>query len=290
MMQVTQLFKRGLWGALLLGLAHYSAPVMGQTIRLNKKWETRAVLKVPESVLYDKANNILYTANINGQPAGKDGNGSIGRVSLDGKVRDGEWVLGGLDAPKGMGLHKGLLYVADLTKVSVIDVKTGKIVRNIDAPGAGMLNDVTIDAQGVVYVSDSGKPKVYRIRDNKAEVWIESPDLQKPNGLLAHQNKLYMVDMGSGIFYEVNKSTKALRKIAEGLTGADGIVPYGKDFILSTWAGEVNLVTSQGKIEKLLDTKAEKINAADLEYIPSKNLLLIPTFFVNTVSAYTIKK
>ena len=289
MMKRTHLIKRSLLGALLLGLTQYSAPVMGQTISLVKKWETRAELKVPESVIYDQANNVLYTANINGQPAGKDGNGSIGRVALDGKVEEAEWVLGGLDAPKGMGLHKGLLYVADLTKVAVIDVKTGKIVRNIEAPGAGMLNDLTIDAQGVVYVSDSGKPKVYRITNNKAEVWIENPDLQKPNGLLAHQHKLYLVDMGSGFFYEVNKSTKALRKIAEGLTGADGIVPYGKDFILSTWAGEVNLVSAQGKVEKLLDTKAEKINAADLEYIPSKNLLIIPTFFVNTLTGYSIK-
>jgi hypothetical protein len=241
-------------------------------------------------VLYDKANNVLYTANINGQPAEKDGNGSIGRVSLDGKVQKAEWVTGGLDAPKGMGLHKGLLYVADMGKVAVIDVKSGKIVRNIEAPGAGMLNDLTIDAQGVVYVSDSAKPKVYRIVNDKAEVWIETPELQKPNGLLAHQDKLYMVDMGSGIFYEVNKKTKALRKIAEGLAGSDGIVPYGNDFILSTWAGEVNYVSAQGKVEKLLDTKEQKINAADLTIIPEKNLLLIPTFFVNTLTAYSIQK
>lgn len=288
-MKVNRLFKRPLFAALLLGLVQYSVPVVGQSIKLEKKWETTAELKVPESVFYDKTNNVLYAANIDGQPAGKDGKGSIGRVSLDGKIQKAEWVTG-LDAPKGMGLHKGLLYVADLTHVAVIDVKSGKIVRTIEAPGAGMLNDITIDAQGVVYVSDSGKPKVYRIVNNKAEVWIETPELQKPNGLLAHQDKLYLVDMGTGIFYEVNKKTKALRKIAEGLTGSDGIVPYGKDFILSTWAGEVNLVTAQGKVEKLLDTKEQKINAADLTYIPEKNLLLIPTFFVNTITAYSIKK
>jgi hypothetical protein len=52
----------------------------------------------------------------------------------------------------------------------------------------------------------------------------------------------------------------------------------------------VNLVSAQGKVEKLLDTKEAKINAADLEYIPGKNLLLVPTFFVNTITAYSIKK
>jgi streptogramin lyase len=290
MMKANHLFKRSLFAALLLGLIQSGAPAVGQSISLAKHWETPAVLLVPESVLYDKANNVLYTANINGQPAGKDGNGSIGRVSLDGKVLNATWVSEGLDAPKGMGLHKGLLYVADLTKVSVIDVKTGKIVRNIEAPGAGMLNDITIDAQGVIYVSDSAKPKVYRITNNQAEVWLEKAELQKPNGLLAHQDRLYLVDMTTGIFYEVDKKTKALRKIAEGLAGGDGIVPYGQDFILSNWNGEVNLVSAQGKVEKLLDTKEAKINAADLEYIPGKNLLLVPTFFVNTITAYSIKK
>jgi hypothetical protein len=290
MKKANHLLKRSLLAALLLGLSQYSAPVMGQSISLVKKWETPADLKTPESVLYDKANNILYAANINGQPAGKDGNGSIGRISLDGKVTQAEWVVGGLDAPKGMGLHKGLLYVADLTKVTVIDVKTGKVVRNIEAPGAGMLNDITVDAQGVVYVSDSGKPKVYRITNNQIEVWLEKPELQKPNGLLAYQDKLYLVDMTTGIFYEVDKKTKALKKIAAGLAGADGIVPYGKDFIISNWNGEINFVSAQGKVEKLLDTKAQKINAADIEYIPAQNLLLVPTFFVNTITGYTIKK
>jgi hypothetical protein len=289
-MKVNNLFTRSLFAALLLGLTQISTPVAGQSINLVKKWETTADLKTPESVLYDKANNILYAANINGQPAEKDGNGSIGRVSLDGEVAKAEWIVGGLDAPKGLGLYKGLLYVADLTKVAVIDVKSGKVIRNIEAPGAGMLNDITIDAQGVVYVSDSGKPKVYRIINNKIEVWLEKPELQKPNGLLAHQDKLYLVDMTSGLFYEVDKKTKALRKIAEGLAGGDGIVPYGNDFILSNWNGEINLVSAQGKVEKLLDTKAQKINAADIEYIPAQNLLLVPTFFVNTITGYTIKK
>lgn len=99
-----------------------------------------------------------------------------------------------------------------------------------------------------------------------------------------------MVDMGYGIFYEINKKTKALREIARGLLGGDGIAAYEKDFIISNWNGELNFVSSKGKIEKLLDTKAEKVNAADIDYIPSLNLLLVPTFFANTLVAYEIIK
>lgn len=289
-MKVENILKNCLSGALLIGFTQLSAPAVGQSAKLEKKWETPAKLKEPESVIYDQANDVLYVSNINDPAAGKDGNGSIGRISLTGEVQDVEWVKGGMDSPKGLGLSNGLLYVADLTKVVVIDTKTGKVARNIKVKDAGMLNDITVDAQGVVYVSDSDKKRVYKITDNKAEVWLEKDHFQKPNGLLAHQNKFYMIDMNAGIFYEVNKDNKSLRKIAEGLVGGDGIIPIGNDFLISNWNGEINYVSANGQVKKLLDTKADKINAADIAYIPEQNLLLIPTFFANKVVAYEVKE
>ncbi len=276
--------------AILFGIAQLNSIVKGQTVSLKEKWSTPALLKEPESVIFDKKNNVLYVSNINNPAGGKDGNGSIGRVSLTGEILNVEWVLGGMDSPKGLGLYNGLLYVADLTNVVIIDVESGKLLRTIEVQGAGMLNDITVDEKGLVYVSDSNNKRIYIIKDNQAEVWLENNVLQRPNGLLAHKNKFYMIDMGSGIFYEVNKKTKALREIASGLVGGDGIVAYGNDFILSNWNGEINFVSARGKVEKLLDTKAEKVNAADIDYIPSLNLLLVPTFFANTLVAYEIIK
>ncbi len=275
---------------LLFGLVQFNSTAIGQTVSLKKKWETPAELKEPESVLFDKNANVIYVSNINNPAGGKDGNGSIGKVSVAGEIMEVEWVLGDMDAPKGLGLHNGLLYVADLTNVVVIDVKSGKVVNTIEVNDAGMLNDITVDEKGIVYISDSNKKRIYRLANNKAEVWLETDVFQRPNGLLAYKNKFYMVDMGSGIFYEINKETKALTEIAKGLEGGDGIVPYGNDFIISIWGGEVSFVSATGKVEKLLDTKAEKVNAADIDYIPELNLLLVPTFFANTVAAYEIVK
>ena len=275
---------------LFFGIIQFNSMAIGQTLSLKKKWETPALLKEPESVLYDKKDNVIYVSNMNKPAGGKDGNGSIGRISLTGEIMEVEWVLGGMNAPKGLGLHKGLLYVADLTDVVVIDVKSGKVVRTIEVNDAGMLNDITVDEKGIVYISDSNKKRIYSLANNNAEVWLETDVFQRPNGLLAHKNKFYMVDMGSGIFYEINKQTKALREIAKGLEGGDGIVPYGNDFIISIWGGEINFVSASGKIEKLLDTKEEKVNAADIDYIPHLNLLLVPTFFANTVAAYEVVK
>ena len=39
---------------------------------------------------------------------------------------------------------------------------------------------------------------------------------------------------------------------------------------------------------KILDTKAQKLNTADIGIIPKKNILLVPTFFGNKVVAYKI--
>lgn len=289
-MKIKDNLKHCSFWALWIGFNLFSTTAAGQTVSLEEKWETPSQLKAPESVIYDQKNNILYVSNINDPAAGKDGNGSIGRIALEGEVEEVEWVMGGMDSPKGLGLHKGLLYVADLTKVVVIDTREGKIVDNIVIEDAGMLNDITVDEQGVVYISDSDKKRIYSINGNKAKVWLENDHFQKLNGLLAYQNKFYVVDMDAGIFYEVDKGTKSLRKIAEGLVGGDGIVPLGSDFIISNWNGEIYYVAANGQVKKILDTKAEKINAADIASIPEKNLLLVPTFFANTLVAYEIKR
>jgi hypothetical protein len=221
----------------------FTASGFGQNVRLEKKWETPTTLKEPESVLFDAKANVLYVSNINDPKAGKDGNGSIGRISLDGKVLEVEWAVGGMDSPKGLGLSNGLLYIADLKKVAVVDTETGKLVKTIAVKGAGMLNDITVDENGMVYVSDSDHKRIYQIKNDKASVWLEKDRFQKPNGLLAYQNKFYMIDMGTGIFYEIDKKTKALRKIADGLVGGDGIAPIGEDFIISNWNGEIHYVS-----------------------------------------------
>lgn len=266
----------------------FTTSVFGQSVHLEEAWETPTTLKEPESVLYDAKADVLYVSNINDPKAGKDGNGSIGRISPDGKVLEVEWAIGGMDSPKGLGLLDDQLYIADLKKVVVVDTKTGKVVKTIDVADAGMLNDITVDADGMIYVSDSDNKRIYQIKDDKAGVWLENDGFQKPNGLLAHQNKMYMIDMGKGIFYEINKETKALRKIADGLEGGDGIVPIGDDFIISDWNGAIYYVRANGKTKKLIDTKADKLNAADLTYLPEQNLLIVPTFYGNKVVAYEV--
>jgi len=60
-------------------------------------------------------------------------------------------------------------------------------------------------------------------------------------------------------------------------------------YLISDWSGRTDYVTAKGDVHMLLNTAEQKVNAADIEYIPEKQLLLIPTFFDNRVVAYELK-
>jgi sugar lactone lactonase YvrE len=273
--------------ALVLSLV--AGTVSAQSLTL--KWKSDTTLRVPESVFFDAKANVLYVANIDGQPDGKDGKGFISKLSpADGKIIKREWVSG-LNAPKGMGLVKNNLYVADLFDVVQIDIASGKIVKTYPVEGAKFLNDVTTDEKGNVYISDSGTGKVHKLSNGKVEVFFESADIKGTNGLLAQKDALLLADFPTGDVFKLDWTSKKLTKFASTAQGGDGLVSTGKgEYILSLWFGEVYAIDAAGKSVKLLDTKEQKENAADVAYDEKTQTLFIPTFFANGVAAYTFKK
>lgn len=257
-----------------------------QQYELLEKWESDSLLKVPESVLFDKANQILYVSNLDGSDPWKaDGKGSIAKVGLDGKIITAEWVSG-LNAPKGMGLYNGKLYAADLGNIVVIDIANGKIEKTIPIQGATGLNDISIDPNGVIYVTEYLTKKLYKVENEKAELIAEN--LTQPNGVLFHNNELFLLD-GTGMF-KVN-SDKSLAKIVDGMEGGvDGIENIeGNNFIVSCWEGALWMVNTDGTKHLLMDTRKEKRSTADIGFDPSTKTVYVPTFFRNTVVAYEVK-
>ncbi len=200
-------------------------PAAPKPMKLVKAWETDTTLRVPESVLFD-GRNTLYVANIDGKSDALDGAGFISKVSLDGKIENLHWV-DGLNAPKGMGLHKNKLYVTDVYRLVVIDVTTGQAEKTYDAldPKKAFLNDVTVAKDGTVYVSDSRDDKIYRLKDGDWTLWMEGEQLNKPNGVLAVGNdKLMIGSTKIGALRAVDIATKTMITIADGMAATDGIV------------------------------------------------------------------
>ena len=139
-------------------------------VKLEKLWETKN-LPTPESVLPD--GNWLYVSLIDGGASEVDFKGGIALLNQSGMVVNKEWIKG-LNAPKGMGIYKDIMYVADINRVIKIDVKTARILERIDIDGAVFLNDITIDAKGNVFVSDTRLNQIYRIVKDKPELYLEN--------------------------------------------------------------------------------------------------------------------
>lgn len=279
-------------GVIALGVQHAPGGDVGKaTYTVTKQWETQQELRIPESVLYDEAGNILYVSNINGKPTEKNSQGFISKISLGGKIEVLKWATG-LNAPKGSAIYKNKLYVSDIDHLVEIDLKTGKIVTRYPAAGAQFLNDVAVDASGNVYVSDMSPANsvIYKLSQGSMTVWVRGPGMSQPNGLYMDEKRLLVGNSGDGSLKAIMLANKSINTIAKIGSGIDGLRGDGKgNYIVSDWQGKTSLVTADGHIIVLIDTTASKINAADLEYIPSKGLLLIPTFFDNRVVAYTVK-
>jgi len=252
---------------------------------ITKLWTTDSTLATPESVLFDAQNNVLYASLINGKPDSADGSGGVARVGLDGKIVNADWVTG-LDAPKGLGKSGNTLYAADLTQVAVIDISTGKLVKKIPVAGSAFLNDITVDAKGAVYVSDSRTGKVHRIENGNVTTYLEN--LKGPNGLLAVGNDLYV--LASGSLYKAD-ANKKLTLIAEGMDeSTDGVEQVAPgEFLVSCWSGIVYYVKADGSKQALFDTRTEKINSADIGYDAKNKIVYVPTFFRKAVVAYQLK-
>ncbi|MGK9125296.1 ATP-binding protein [Olivibacter sp. SA151] len=251
---------------------------------LKKLWQTDH-LDVPESVLIAEESNTLYASLIGpGNHTATDGNGSIAKLDRNGKIINAQWITG-LNSPKGLGEFKDKLYVADLKELVIIDIPDNKVLKKIEIPQVGMLNDITIDPHGIVYVSDSKGGKIYCYKNGKVEVFLDG--LVNPNGLFAADNGLYFLDSGS-LFY-LNKNKQA-DKIAEGMEkSTDGLQKDGDNFLVNAWIGVLYYVTKDGKVTTLLDTKAEKMNTADFAFDRASRQLYLPTFFKNQIIAYQVQ-
>lgn len=251
---------------------------------LTKQWTTTDGLKTPESVLYDAGSNSIFVSNISGQASEKDGNGFISILEIDGKTKNLNWVTG-LNAPKGLAIYNGNLYVADIDELVVINIKEGRITDKIKLENAKFLNDVTASEDGTIFVTDMRDNKIYVLENGKLTLWLEDQLISNPNGLWAENGKLYI---GTGQILQADIKTKEIQVLVNDCGGIDGIEKL-KDgnFIYSNWKGLI-FITKGVKSIQLLDT-VDKQNTADIDFVPGKNMVLVPTFLANSVEAYLLK-
>lgn len=283
---------------------------VGQT-RVNKLWETLPNLKNPESVAYAPKQNVLFVSNVNGKPDQKDQNGFISKVSLsNGSIIDLNWVTG-LDAPKGIAISNdgSKLYVSDITNLVEIDIASGKIIKHFNAPGSTFLNDVVSDNQGNIYISDTGTNIIYKLdaalgnsTSSSLQVWLQSPQLNGPNGLHIdnNENKLVVVSLGPltkiGGGIEVidikNKTISSLGKAGTtspfgGLDGIESDFSNTHYYVTDNPAGKVYIVKADGTGYGTL-IELHTPGTADLGFLPNQSTIIIPLMQDNKLVAYKL--
>jgi hypothetical protein len=278
-------------------------------IKINKLWETPNELKNPESVAYAPKQNVLFVSNVDGKPDQKDQKGFISKVSpSNGSIIELNWITG-LNAPKGIAIsnnnNNSKLYISDITDLVEVDIANGKIIKRFNAPGSAFLNDVASDNQGNIFVSDTITNTIYKLdtnsKDNNTslQTWLQSPQLNGPNGLHVdnNKNKLIVASLGDmskpGAGIKVvdlkNKTISSLGK--EGTTspfgGLDGIesdVTETHYYVTDNPAGKVYTVNAdETGYGTLIDLHTQ--GAADLGFIP---LIIIPLMQDNKLVAYKL--
>jgi len=259
----------------------------------------------PESVLYVADQDVYLVANINGDPLGADDNGFISKIDPEtGKITEAKWIDGSketikLDAPKGMAIANGVLYVADMTVVRTFDAKTGEPKGEIKIDGASFLNDIAVAADGGVWVTDSGldakfastgSDAVYHIAaDGKVKPLIKDKALSAPNGILTgDKGSVWVVTFGSSELYQVDGKGKkaASQKLPKGQL--DGIVALdGGEYLISSWEGSA---IYRGKPGGEWKPVVENVKSpADIGWDPKRKRILIPIFQGNSVILHPLQ-
>jgi sugar lactone lactonase YvrE len=265
-----------------------------------KLWSVTTGLKTPESAVFDAKTQRIYVSSIAGQAGEKDGNGWISVLKLDGSVEH-ERMVEGLHAPKGLGIHDQTLWVADIGEVVAIDLATRKISRRIAVgePGS-FLNDIAVAGDGTIYVSDMALSKIYAIRNGSATVALSGVDaVELPNGLAVAGDSLFVATWGkdmqpdfstkvAGGLIAFELSGKQRKVLAANVGNLDGLVAR-KDgsWLMTDWkAGKLfSWRAGEAAPQELLGGLG---GAADIGYVPSEDIVLIPEMNKDTLHAYKL--
>lgn len=261
-------------------------------------WTVTEGMDSPESAYFDPTSGFVYVSQIGGQAADRDGNGRISKLTLDGDVVAANWVTG-LNAPKGLRSFRGTLYTADLDEIVGIEISSGRITSRVkvDIGGAGtFFNDLDMAPDGTLYTSDSFGNRIFAIKDARASVFFEGEDILLPNGVLVDGPRLIVASdgrpaRGGGTparLVAIDFKTKAVVDVAKAPIGTpDGVEHdgHGGYFVSDVAGGRILRVTSTGDVQVLRQVDRQP---ADISFVTSRSLLLVPHLGLNRVSAYAL--
>ncbi|RPI87603.1 MAG: hypothetical protein EHM41_04375 [Chloroflexi bacterium] len=148
--------------------------------------------------------------------------------------------------------------------VKAFDLQTGTRKGSYDFPGGGFANDLTLDAEGNLYVTDSWTPRILRLCAGSQELdeWINSPQLGLDqwslNGIdFDHfSNVIYVVNQKAGLLFRIaiepdgSAGAVTLIQTSQELRRPDGLKVIGPNTLATAegGAGGMSILTLEGDI------------------------------------------
>lgn len=234
-----------------------------------KDADNPATLATPAAVTFTQAS--LYPEGLEYDPTGQRffvsslTKGSIGQVKDDGTYAafaDDPALVSTTGLQFDPGRNRLLVAVSDfgntprstaattfkLAGLATFDASTGKRTAYADLsalrPGqAHFANDITFDAQGNYYVTDSFSPIIYKVdAQGVASIFLEDSKLATPagqfglNGIVYHPDGyLLVLHSAQGTLYKVpltNPAAYSTVTVSQSLAGADGLLLTDNQHVL----------------------------------------------------------
>ena len=258
----------------------------------------------PESFIVDPDTGAYYVSNVNEHTRDReDNNGYITKLDKDLNVVAQKFIEGGRDGtklndPKGMVIVGDTLWVADLKYVRAFDKNTGKNTANVSLQEheAIFLNDVAAGPDGVLFVSDTQKNKIFAIATkdgNKVSVLVEGSDLNGPNGLYwaADEALLYVACWNGSTILTIDAEGAISTFVvnADKFAHLDGIDrdADGTFYVSDYHKGIVYRITPEKRVEVVVD----KLTApAGISLDRANKRLLLPLMTADRVTTHDLAK
>jgi hypothetical protein len=198
-----------------------------------------------ESVATD--GKFIYAADIGKElnPTTKDGDGQIIKLDKKGKILETNFVKEKLDAPKGLTINKGILFINDIDRLLAIDLKTGTKLYEIDfSKDTSFLNDIAVWDNNILYVSATDKSKLYKVNlvDKSYSEIKTDINISGINGLFCYKkaSRIYVNGFGTdnkpnGIVGYINLKDSAFTQISNLEGYYDGIFISKDVLYVSNW-------------------------------------------------------
>jgi len=258
---------------------------------IEKVWEISEGFSFPESVVYDKETNLLYVSNYKRfvRNGSSYADCSISKVDLKGQIIDKDWIPN-LSSPTGLFLKDGLLYIVERFGVAVYHIEDDQMKVRYRIKHDFLINDITIDNENNIYVTEAGNNTLYRIKENKVTSWIKSDSIGDANGIAFIDDKIYIGVNADGFLKSIDPKTKQISNLYHlGEGNIDGIKKKGNQLLVSLYEKGMRLIDEDGEIIEFANTTSTGLHCADFEYIPDKDMIIIPSLFDNRLTAYRFK-